>query len=162
MGNREGQQLGMYHLCRLLSEDQWTKLYLGEHVEHKMRVVIKCAKYEGPKVDVQPSYVARSASDDSMVRTWVPIPDATILPAFDHAASVYTLSWSPDGKRLAAGDAANTIHLWKFSRDSLSQPREWLYHGHFAPVRAVDWSPDGTRIASGGEDRTVQVWSDGL
>src|SRR5690349_20931898 len=59
MGDRVGQQLGTYHLLRLLSEDQETELYLAEHVEHKTRVAIKCAKYEGPKVNVEPSYVAR-------------------------------------------------------------------------------------------------------
>lgn len=68
--------------------------------------------------------------------------------------SVRSISWSPDGSRIATGSMALRV---------------WDAHPGWAPVAElsapgehsglVAWSPDGTRLLSGGtEGNTVQVW----
>jgi WD40 repeat protein len=61
-----------------------------------------------------------------------------------HSDSVYSVSWSPDGKRLATASGDNTVKIWNVS----SGEEVATFRGHGDIVRAVRWSPDGTRIAS--------------
>jgi len=64
------------------------------------------------------------------------------------------VAFRPDGTRLAAGCADNTVRLIDVSRrQQVAQLR-----GHTDYVHAVAWSPDGTRLVSGSGDFTVRVW----
>ena len=67
---------------------------------------------------------------------------------------VYSVAFSPDGTRLAAGCRDGTIRLIDIaSRQQVAELR-----GHTDYVHAVAWSPDGTRLASASSDFTVRVW----
>jgi WD40 repeat protein len=72
-----------------------------------------------------------------------------------HSDTVTSVAWSPDGARIAAGSADNTVLVWNVSDGS----QLLTYTGHSNPVASIAWSPDGTRIASGSWDKTVQVWN---
>jgi WD40 repeat protein len=64
------------------------------------------------------------------------------------------VAFSPDGTRLAAGCADNTIRLIDVARrQEVAELR-----GHTDYVHALAFSPDGTRLASGSGDATVRVW----
>ena len=77
-----------------------------------------------------------------------------------HSASVNSVVWSPDGKRLASSGNDGTVQLW----DAFTGAHVFTYRGHVNPnirdTNAYDavWSPDGKRLASCGRDGTVQVW----
>ena len=71
-----------------------------------------------------------------------------------HTQAVLTLAWSPDGTRIASGDAGGIVRVWDPARRDTHRP----YSGYAAEVNAVAWSPDGKYIASGGSDGAVQVW----
>ena len=71
-----------------------------------------------------------------------------------HTDWVSSVSFSPDGKRIASASKDNTIKLWK-SDGTLLQDLS----GHEAGVYSVSWSPDGKMIASASEDKTVKLWS---
>ena len=71
-----------------------------------------------------------------------------------HASGVSTVTWSPDGLRLASS-SRREVHLW----DAVLGQHLATYAGHFNHIRRVAWSPDGQRIASASADATVQVWS---
>jgi WD40 repeat protein len=71
-----------------------------------------------------------------------------------HSASVVTVAWSPDGKRIASGSNDSTVQVW----DATNGGHVYTDHGHVGRVNAVVWSPDGKRIASGSADTTSQVW----
>jgi WD40 repeat protein/serine/threonine protein kinase len=72
-----------------------------------------------------------------------------------HTHFVESVSWSPDGRRLASGSHDHTIKLW----DAATGRQLATLRGHTGLVRAVSWSPDGRRLASAGYgDRTVRVW----
>lgn len=63
-----------------------------------------------------------------------------------------SISWSPDGKTLAAAYESK-IAIWYLPTGK----RVSLYHYH-APINVVAWSPDGHYLASGGQDQVVRVW----
>ena len=71
-----------------------------------------------------------------------------------HRAEVISVSWSPDGTRLATGSGDGTAKVW----DAAGGRELLTLKGHAGPVFSVSWSPDGTRLATGSEDGTAKVW----
>lgn len=65
------------------------------------------------------------------------------------------VTFSEDGKFLAAGSYGGEIRLWQ-----IDNPQEILatYSSHAGPVLSLVFSPDGKYLASGGQDRTVRIW----
>ncbi|KAG2118692.1 WD40-repeat-containing domain protein [Suillus discolor] len=73
----------------------------------------------------------------------------------EHTGYVCSVSFSPDGTRIASGSWDNTVRVWDAATGQpLGEPLE----GHTALVYSISFSPDGTRIASGSDDNTVRVW----
>jgi len=79
---------------------------------------------------------------------------STLYTYRGHSDVVWSVAWSPDGKRIASGSGDNTAQVW----DAADGGNVYTYRGHSVYVEAVAWSPDGKRIASAGGDNTVQVW----
>jgi WD40 repeat protein len=67
---------------------------------------------------------------------------------------VTSVTWSPDGTRLAAGLVDATARVWDIATGQVLA----TYKGHSGAVLAVAWSPDGRSLASGGDDGTARVW----
>jgi WD40 repeat protein/DNA-binding MarR family transcriptional regulator len=71
-----------------------------------------------------------------------------------HSDSVNSVSWSPDGRKLATASADTTVRIWNVSSgEELS-----TFSGHGEAVRSVRWSPDGTRIASADDGGGTIIW----
>jgi WD40 repeat protein len=64
------------------------------------------------------------------------------------------VAFSPDGRRLAAGCADQTVKVW----DVATGRQTLTLAGHTGAVQCVAYSPDGRHLASAGEDRTVRLW----
>ncbi len=95
------------------------------------------------------------SSPQVVVQRQVITPPKSLLYSYrSHRASVLSVAWSPDGKRLASASADETVQVW-----SASTGKALLtYKGQRAIVLAVAWSPDGKRLVSASVDGIVQVW----
>jgi WD40 repeat protein len=75
-------------------------------------------------------------------------------PALRHATDVNAITYSPDGRLIAAGCSDGSVHLW-----DLAARRELaVLRGHTEPMCCVTFSRDGTMLASCGLDSTVRWW----
>jgi WD40 repeat protein len=71
----------------------------------------------------------------------------------DTSDDVYSVSFSPDGKRIVSG-GYKTVKVW----DAQTGQEMLTLKGHSGGVMSVRFSPDGKRVVSGGEDSTAKVW----
>ncbi|HJQ81363.1 MAG TPA: protein kinase [Lacipirellulaceae bacterium] len=98
-----------------------------------------------------------STGGDQQVKVW----DLTTgLPVFagpfgvvNNNGAAYTVAFSPDGRRLAAGsDGAVKVWDWRNDRPLHTFP------GHEKRQISVAFSRDGRRLASGGWGGSIQLW----
>jgi WD40 repeat protein len=72
------------------------------------------------------------------------------------AGAIWSVTFSPDGKFLAAGNDNGTAQLWNVAaRQSVGAPLS----GHGGTVRSVAFSSNGKILAVGSNNGTVQLWS---
>jgi WD40 repeat protein len=86
---------------------------------------------------------------------WDALSGQELLTLRGHDLFVYSVAWSPDGKRLATGSLDQTAKVW----DAASGRELLTLRGHYGPVRSLAWSPDGKRLATASSDGTVQVYA---
>jgi eukaryotic-like serine/threonine-protein kinase len=78
----------------------------------------------------------------------------TIITHFKHAAIVWSVEFSPDGRWLVSTHGDGAILLWNVAERDLAGN----FNEHSGPVRSVAYSSDEKHIASASEDGTVVVW----
>jgi WD40 repeat protein len=77
------------------------------------------------------------------------------LKSVSHEDIVFSISWAPDGKRLASASWDQTVAIWDVPTRTqlvgIQNPQGWL--------TTVAWSPRGDQVAFGGYDQAVHVYS---
>jgi len=71
-----------------------------------------------------------------------------------HTEWVNSVTFSPNGRRLASGSYDETVRIWDAETGALQQTLE----GHTSPVYSVTFSPNGRQLASSSQDKTVRIW----
>ena len=88
------------------------------------------------------------------VRLWDAETGACARTLEGHGDAMYSVCFSPDGRRLATGSNDNTVRLWDVETGACVRTLE----GHGDWVVSVCFSPDGRWVATGSEDNTVRLW----
>jgi WD40 repeat protein/serine/threonine protein kinase/DNA-binding XRE family transcriptional regulator len=71
-----------------------------------------------------------------------------------HDAQVWSITYSPDGKRIATASQDKTAKIWDANTGQLLL----TLTGHTESVNGIVFSPDGRRIATTSDDHTAKVW----
>lgn len=72
-----------------------------------------------------------------------------------HRFAVEAVAFSPDSTQLASCSADETIRLWDWRAQAVTQ----TLLGHSYLVDDVVYFPDGKRLASASQDNTVKIWN---
>jgi eukaryotic-like serine/threonine-protein kinase len=88
------------------------------------------------------------------VKVWDAQQGTDLLTLKGHTSAVWSISFSPDGSRIASGSSDGTVKLW----DAKTGEQVLTLQGHTGAVLCVSFSPDGKRLASASHDQIVKVW----
>jgi len=100
--------------------------------------------------------VTRSGGSNrsNMIKVFDAATGCKLMTLQGHKESVYTVAFSPDGKRIASGSYDEKIKLW----DTQTGKELLTLSGHKGQVFSVAFSPNGKYLASGSGDQTIRVW----
>lgn len=86
----------------------------------------------------------------------------TMTQTLTEPGAVFTIAFSPDGSRLAAGIGSSNgtgvlgrIDMWDLRTGRVL----WTRTAHSTRVMSLAFSPDGTRLASSGNDNAARLWN---
>jgi WD40 repeat protein len=92
----------------------------------------------------------------AFIKIWdVVTGQAALTVSLEEGKLVYTVAFSPDGKRLAVSFRGGAVSVL----DAASGQKLFDLTGHTGSVRHIAYSPDGTRIATASADGTARLWN---
>jgi WD40 repeat protein len=96
---------------------------------------------------------ARYTFEDALQKAGNPYPWSHVLT--EGTVEFYSIAFSPDGTRLAAGAEDKSVWVWDARNVSASPV---MLRGSQNSVKTVAFSADGSLLAAGGNDSVLRVW----
>jgi len=91
------------------------------------------------------------------VRVWMVQKGKELLSMAAHAGPVTSLTWSPDGYRMASASEDGKVNVYGTRVGelllSVTPP------SHPSKLWGVAWSPRANSLATGSDDQTARVWN---
>lgn len=128
------------------------------------------AAYLIPKGGIKPADIAANQNVAGDIKVWDTITGQKLLTLRGHTSEVFSVTFGPDGKRLASAggrwnrgletrSAANQegpadVKIW----DTTTGRDLFTIRGHTGAVYCVAFSPDGKLLATGGRDKILRIW----
>jgi WD40 repeat protein len=94
-----------------------------------------------------------SVGEDGLLRLWDLSGKKLAEWKAPQNKSILSVSFSPDGQRIATADEDNTARLWDLSGKQIA-----LFKGHQGKITSISISPNGQRVVTTGEDGTARIW----
>jgi len=91
---------------------------------------------------------------DNTIKVFDVATGTELMTLCGHSARVWSVAYSPDGKRIVSGSFDQTVRIW----DAVTGDELMVLRGHEKRVFSVAYSPDGKRIISGSYDGSIRVW----
>jgi len=80
-----------------------------------------------------------------------------------HTESIYSVAFSPDGRKIITSDYNGTVRIWETESGKELQQLRWheSKNTNFFSntVFSAVFSPDGKKIATASADKTVRIWN---
>ncbi len=96
--------------------------------------------------------IVATCGDDSRVKLW-DSSSFELLKEWHAENTVRGIAFSPNGKRIIAGDREGVIHVY-----DIDSGEELATASQSGSILAIDYSSDGKLIATAGSDKIVRVW----
>ena len=107
-----------------------------------------------PEIAISPDGRLIAVGDETVV--FYTMEGSQVNHSIEVGVSLFSMSFSPDGKKLACGIQDGRIWVYNVDSGTLVLGPLW---GHRDCVRCVLWSRDGSRLFSGSEDETIRYWN---
>ena len=82
-------------------------------------------------------------------------PTMTKITPLEYESSVWSVAFSPDGRRLVSTHGDGSILIW----DVVNRELEANLRQHSGAVRSIAFAPDGRRFATTSDDHSVILWN---